>query len=338
VNNSAPKKPVILSGIQPSGELCIGNYLGALKNWVNMQDEYDCIYLVVDLHALTVQQVPAEFRKRCLSFVAQYIACGIDPEQSTIAIQSHISAHAELAWLLGTMTYMGELQRMTQFKDKSVQHQANINSGLFTYPVLMAADILLYQANCVPVGADQKQHLELTRDIAQRFNQRYSETFVVPEVFIPPAGARVMSLQEPTKKMSKSDANPQNYIALLDSPDVVTKKLKRAVTDSGTEIRFDESRPGLANLLTMYSVMTNQDMKKVESHFEGKMYGHLKVELAEVMVEVLKPIQKRYQEIMTDKGYLETVLAHGAENAGRRAHRTLSKVYRKVGFIPPNRQ
>jgi tryptophanyl-tRNA synthetase len=337
VSEQTPKKPVILSGIQPSGDLCIGNYLGALRNWVDMQDEYDCIYLLVDLHALTVQQVPAELRKRCLSFIAQYIACGIDPEKSTVAIQSHISAHAELAWVLGTMTYMGELNRMTQFKDKSAQHQANINSGLFTYPVLMAADILLYQADCVPVGADQKQHLELARDVAQRFNQRYSETFVIPEAFIPKAGARIMSLQEPEKKMSKSDANPQNYVALLDAPEIVLKKLKRAVTDSGSDIRYDEARPGLANLLTMYSVMTGQDMAAVHTHFEGKLYGALKAELADVMIETLRPIQTRYAEITKDKRYLEDVLAQGADEARKRARKTLSKVYRKIGFVQPAR-
>lgn len=337
MSEQTPKKPVILSGIQPSGDLCIGNYLGALRNWVDMQDEYDCIYLLVDLHALTVQQVPAELRKRCLSFIAQYIACGIDPEKSTVAIQSHISAHAELAWVLGTMTYMGELNRMTQFKDKSAQHQANINSGLFTYPVLMAADILLYQADCVPVGADQKQHLELARDVAQRFNQRYSETFVVPEAFIPKAGARIMSLQEPEKKMSKSDANPQNYVALLDAPEIVLKKIKRAVTDSGSDIRYDEARPGLANLLTMYSVMTGQDMEAVQSHFEGKLYGALKTELADVMIETLRPIQARYAEITKDKRYLEDVLAQGADDARKRARKTLSKVYRKIGFVQPAR-
>ena len=337
MSGDTPKKPVILSGIQPSGNLCIGNYLGALKNWVDMQQEYDCIYLVVDLHALTVQQTPADLRKRCLSFVAQYIACGIDPELSTIAIQSHISAHAELAWVLGTMTYMGELNRMTQFKDKSAQHQSNINCGLFTYPVLMAADILLYQADCVPVGADQKQHLELTRDVAQRFNQRNSDTFVVPEAFIPKAGARIMSLQEPEKKMSKSDVNPQNYIAMLDTPEVVKKKIKRAVTDSGSEIRYDEDRAGLANLLTMYSVMNNQTMADVEAHFEGKLYGQLKEELGDLIVETIKPLRARYDEITADKSYLEGILARGADDARKRARKTLSKVYRKVGFVPPAR-
>lgn len=327
-------KPVILSGIQPSGQLAIGNYLGALKNWVDLQQEYDCIFLVVDLHALTVRQVPAELRQRCLSFAAQYIACGIDPDQVTIAIQSHVPQHAELAWVLNTFTYMGELNRMTQFKDKSARHAQNINVGLFSYPVLMAADILLYQTDLVPVGADQKQHLELSRDIAQRFNNAYSPTFKVPKPFIPKVGARIMSLQEPTKKMSKSDENPGNYIALLDPPDVITKKLKRAVTDSGTEIRYDElSRPGVSNLMTMYSVMSGMDLSAIEAHFEGKMYGHLKGELAELTVETMRPVQARYEALMADKTYLLEVLLQGGEDARRRAQKTLSKVYRKVGCV-----
>jgi tryptophanyl-tRNA synthetase len=329
------QKPVILSGIQPSGHLALGNYVGALKSWLELQHQYDCIFLVVDLHALTVRQVPAELRSRCLSFVAQYIACGIDPERSTIVIQSHVPEHAELAWVLSTLTYMGELSRMTQFKDKSQRHDENINAGLFTYPVLMAADILLYQANLVPVGADQKQHLELTRDLAQRFNQRYSETFVVPEIFVPKVGARIMSLQDPETKMSKSDDNPDNLIALLDPPDAIRRKIKRAVTDSGTEVRFDEGRPGIANLLTTYAALTGEPMPEVEAHFAGKGYGDLKGELAEVVVATLEPVQKRYQEIIADKAYLEQVLARGAERARWKARKTLSKVYRKVGLVPP---
>jgi len=336
VNESTqPKKPVILSGIQPSGQLALGNYVGALKNWVELQHQYDCIFLVVDLHALTVTQVPAELRNRCLSFAAQYIACGIDPDTSTIVIQSHVPQHAELAWVLGTMTYMGELSRMTQFKDKSAKHEQNINSGLFTYPVLMAADILLYQANLVPVGADQKQHLELARDVAQRFNQRYSDTFVTPDIFVPKMGARIMSLQDPTKKMSKSDENPDNYIAVLDTPDVIRRKFKRAVTDSGTEIRFDvEEKPGVSNLLTIHAALTNQPMEAVEASFAGKGYGDLKSEVADVVVATLEPFQKRYQEIMSDKAALEQLLARGAEKARARAWKTLSKVYRKVGLVP----
>ncbi len=337
VRRMSEPKPVILSGIQPSGHLAIGNYLGALKNWVELQDRYDCIFLVVDLHALTVRQVPAELRRRCLSFAAQYIACGIDPEKSAIAIQSHVPQHAELGWVLNTITYMGELNRMTQFKDKSARHNQNINVGLFSYPVLMAADILLYQADLVPVGADQKQHLELTRDVAQRFNNLYSPTFTVPEAFIPKVGARIMSLQDPTKKMSKSDDVEGNYISLLDPPNVITRKIKRAVTDSGTEVRFDEGSAGLANLITMYSVLSGLDIPAVEAHFAGKMYGHLKVELAELTVETLRPVQAEYARLMEDSAYLDGILARGAEDCRGRARKTLSKVYRKVGLVPAAR-
>jgi tryptophanyl-tRNA synthetase len=328
--------PVVLSGIQPSGYLCVGNYLGAIKNWVAMQETHDCIFLVVDLHALTVQQVPAELRQRCLSFVAQYLACGIDAELSTIVMQSHVPQHAELAWVLSTLTYMGELNRMTQFKDKAQRHASNINAGLFTYPILMAADILLYQADAVPVGADQKQHLELARDIAGRFNQRYSETFTIPEPFIPGTGARIMSLQDPTSKMSKSDENVNSLIALLDRPDVVRAKLRRAVTDSEKEVRFDlENKPGVANLLTIHSAFSNQRIDALEEHFTGKLYSALKAETAEVIIEALRPIQARYDEVMQEKRALEGILAQGAEKAYRRARRTLSKVYRKIGLVPP---
>ncbi|MEC8379058.1 MAG: tryptophan--tRNA ligase [Myxococcota bacterium] len=333
------RKPIVLSGIQPSGKLGIGNYLGALKNWVGMQDDYECIFLIVDLHALTVQQVPAELRHTCLSLAAQYIAAGIDPQKSTVVIQSHVPQHAELNWVLNTMTYMGELNRMTQFKDKSKRHNTNINAGLFTYPVLMAADILLYQAAAVPVGADQKQHLELARNLAQRFNQRYSDTFVVPEPFIPKVGARIMSLQEPTKKMSKSDDNENNMVSLLDSPKVIEKKFKRAVTDSETVVKYDvENKPGVSNLLTIHSAFSGQSIESLENHFEGKMYGHLKVETAEVVIEGLKPIQKRYNELMADKATLEQILSDGAESATRSARKTLSKVYKKIGLVPPKRR
>ncbi len=329
-------KPVLLSGIQPSGRLCLGNYIGAIKNWVDLQVRYDSIFLVVDLHALTIIQKPADLRQRCLSFLAQYIACGIDPEKSLIVIQSHVHQHAELAWVLSTMTYVGELNRMTQFKDKSTRHQENINAGLFTYPVLMAADILLYQANLVPVGADQKQHLELSREIAQRFNQRYSKTFAVPEPLIPSQGARIMSLQDPASKMSKSDENDGNLIALLDSPDTVRKKIKRAVTDSFTDIRFDEKiRPGLANLLVMFSEVTGEGVLQLTSRIEGRSYEWLKKELAEVIIEFLKPVQSEYQQIIDDKQYLSDILSKGAEAASCRARKTLSKVYRKLGLVPP---
>ena len=331
-------KPVVLSGVQPSGKLALGNYVGALKQWVAMQDTHECIFLVVDLHALTVQQVPAELRHNCLSFVAQYIACGIDPTRSTIVIQSHIPQHAELNWVLNTLTSMGELSRMTQFKDKSKKHSGNINAGLFTYPVLMAADILLYQATAVPVGADQKQHLELARDLAQRFNHRYSDTFVVPEPYIPKVGARVMSLQDPTKKMSKSDTNENNVITLLDPPKMIEKKIKRSVTDSGSEIRFDEeNKPGVSNLLSIHSAMSGQSIESLEAHFEGKLYGHLKVECAEVVVEALRPIQAQYHDLMNDRGELERILANGASAAYKRARKTMTKVYRKIGLVPPAR-
>jgi len=327
-------KPILLSGIQPSGHLCIGNYLGALKNWVSLQNSHDSIFLVVDMHALTVKQNPAELRRRCLSYVAQYIACGIDPDKSIIVIQSHVPQHAELMWVLSSLTYMGELNRMTQFKDKSKKHGANINAGLFTYPVLMASDILLYQADLVPVGADQKQHLELARDLAVRFNTQYSDTFVVPEPYIPKAGARIMSLQDPEKKMSKSDENLNNLIAILDTPDVIKKKIKGAVTDSGKEVKVDKSRPGISNLVNMYSLITSTTVQAVEKQFEGKLYSDFKSELGNVTAEYLEPIQQKYAEISKDKTYLESVLTKGAESAYYRARKTLTKVYRKVGFIP----
>lgn len=324
----------ILSGISPSGQLCIGNYVGAIKNWERLQDEYESIFLIVDLHAITVKQNPAELRSRCLSFLAQYIACGINPEKSLLVMQSHVPQHAELAWVLGTYTQIGELNRMTQFKDKSTKHKENINAGLFTYPVLMAADILLYQADLVPVGADQKQHLELTRDIAQRFNGLYSETFQVPKPFIPEVGARIMSLQDPTKKMSKSDENPNNLIAILDPPDRILKKIKRAVTDSGSEIRFDvDKKPGLSNLISLYSVLGGDTVQKVEETFSGKQYSELKQQLADLTIETLAPIQERYRAIMADKKYLEGIMAEGAAKARYIAGKTLRKVYRKVGFI-----
>ena len=315
-------KPVLLSGIQPSGHLCIGNYLGALKNWEALQESHDSIFLVVDMHALTVNQNPAELRQRCFSYVAQYIACGIDPEKSTIVIQSHVPQHAELAWVLNTLTYMGELNRMTQFKDKTKKHNANINAGLFTYPILMAADILIYQADLVPVGADQKQHLELARDLAGRFNAKYSDTFAVPEPYISKSGARIMSLQEPETKMSKSDENLNNIIAILDSPDVIKKKIKRAVTDSGTEVKVDKSRPGISNLVKLYSLITDIPIRDVEAQFSGKMYSDFKSELGDVMVDFLEPIQKKYNKISKDKSYLESVLSRGAESAHYRARKT----------------
>jgi tryptophanyl-tRNA synthetase len=289
------------------------------------------------MHALTVKQNPAELRKRCLSFVAQYIACGIDPKKSTIVIQSHVPQHSELMWILSSITSMGELNRMTQFKDKSKKHAANINAGLFTYPILMAADILLYQADLVPVGADQKQHLELSRDLAHRFNTQYSDTFTIPEPYIPKSGARVMSLQDPEKKMSKSDENLNNLITLLDSPDVARKKVKRAVTDSGSEIKLDDSRPGISNLLQIYSLISGNSIASIETEFEGKMYSDFKEVLGNSIAEFLTPIQHEYNRVIQDKSYLESVLNQGAENAYYRARKTLTKVYRKVGFISPAR-
>ena len=325
----------ILSGSAPSGHLCIGNYLGALKNWVELQEEYDCIYVIVDLHAITTQQKPSELRKQSLSFLAQYVACGIDPEKSTIIIQSQIPQHAELSWALSTMTYMGELNRMTQFKEKSKRYNENINAGLYTYPVLMASDILLYQADLVPVGADQKQHLELTRNLAQRFNSRYSDTFTIPEPFIPKIGARIMSLQDPTKKMSKSDTDLNNVITLLDKPDIIRKKLKRAVTDSGERILFDpEKRLGVANLMNLYSGLTGLEISAIESHFDGKMYSDLKIELSELTIDTLKPIQNEYDKIMGDRSFLNSILENGRTKANKIAAKTLRKVYKKIGFLP----
>jgi tryptophanyl-tRNA synthetase len=327
------KKKIILSGIQPSGSLCIANYMGAIRNWVSLQNDYDSIFLIVDLHSLSAKQVPAELRNRCLSFAAQYVACGIDSDKSTIAIQSHISQHAELSWVLNSLTYMGELNRMTQFKDKSQKNEKNINAALFTYPVLMAADILLYQADLVPVGQDQKQHLELTRDIAVRFNNQYSDTFTIPEPYIPKHGSRIMSLQDPNSKMSKSDSNLNNIISLLDEPSMIKKKIKRAVTDSGSDIIFDEKRAGLANLMTIYSIATGDDISKIENDYKGKMYSDFKNDLGDIVVDFLSPIQKEYSLLMKDKSHIEKILKDGADKAVNKAYKTLDKVYRKIGLV-----
>ncbi|WP_163935584.1 tryptophan--tRNA ligase [Paraferrimonas sp. SM1919] len=329
-------KPIVLSGAQPSGALTIGNYMGALRQWVQMQDSHDCLYCVVDLHAITVRQDPQALREACLDTLALYIACGVDPKKSTVFIQSHVPEHTQLGWALNCYTQMGELNRMTQFKDKSQKHANNINVGLFGYPVLMAADILLYQANEIPVGQDQKQHLELTRDIATRFNNIYGETFVVPEPFIPPTGAKVMSLQDPTKKMSKSDDNPNNIIGLLEDPKKIIKKVKKAVTDSEEPpvVRFDvEQKPGVSNLLSLLSGCTGKSIKALEAEFEGQMYGHLKVATAEAVVAMLEPIQARYKEIRADEAYLEQVMKEGAEKARARAQKTIKDVYQKIGLI-----
>jgi tryptophanyl-tRNA synthetase len=330
-------KPIVLSGCQPSGDLTIGNYLGALKQWVSMQDSHECYYMLVDQHAITVRPNPEDLRKATLDGLALYLACGVDPEKSTIFIQSHVPEHAQLSWVLNCYTQMGELNRMTQYKDKSQKSEANMNSGLFTYPVLMAADILLYNADRVPVGEDQKQHLELARDIATRFNNLHGETFTVPDPYIPEFGARVMSLLEPTKKMSKSDANPGNFIGLLEDPKKISKKIKRAMTDSDEEanIYFNiEEKPGVSNLLSLLSCCTGETVEQLVPQYENKMYGHLKGDVANAVVALLEPIQQRYQEIRHDQAYLDSVMKAGAEKASARASKILAKVYDAVGFIP----
>ena len=334
MENTQAKRKVIFSGIQPSGNLTLGNYIGALRNWKLLEDDYDCLYSVVDLHAITVRQDPAQLRRRCLEVASILLASGLDPEKSLIYCQSHVPQHTQLAWVLNCFTYMGELSRMTQFKDKSAKHADNINAGLFDYPVLMAADILLYQADLVPVGVDQKQHLELARDIAIRFNNLYSPTFVVPDGYIPKVGAKVMSLQDPTSKMSKSDPE-DTYIAILDEPDVIRRKLRRAVTDSLGQIRYDpDNQPGVANLLTIYSALKGVDVKQAENDIAGLGYGELKNGVADVIIDTLSPLQAEFKRIMADKAYLEKVLSTSAERASRIAQRTLDKVYRKVGLAP----
>ena len=328
------KKKRIFSGIQPSGTLTIGNYIGALRHFPELQDAYDCIYCIVDEHAITVRQNPADLRRRCLELAALYLASGIDPEKSLIYCQSHVSAHAELAWILNCFTYMGELSRMTQFKAKSAAHADNINAGLFTYPVLMAADILLYQTNLVPVGVDQKQHLELCRDIAIRFNGVYGDVFTIPEGYIPKVGAKVMSLQEPTKKMSKSDPE-ETFIALTDDPDAIRRKIKRAVTDSDGEIRFDpENKPGVSNLLAIMSALSGETPEALCAHFAGQGYGALKGEVADCVISALAPLQAEFKRLMADKTYLQSVIDSGAQHASALAARTLRKVQKKIGLAP----
>ncbi len=330
-------KPIVLSGCQPSGELTIGNYLGALKQWVDMQSTHECYYMLVDQHAITVRPNAEDLRNATLDGLALYLACGVDPEQSTIFIQSHVPEHAQLSWVLSCYTQMGELNRMTQYKDKSQKSEANMNSGLFTYPVLMAADILLYGANKVPVGDDQKQHLELARDIATRFNNLHGDIFKVPEPFIPEHGARVMSLLEPTKKMSKSDTNPGNFIGLLEEPKKIAKKIKRAVTDSDEQanIYFDvNEKPGVSNLLSLLSCATGKPVAELVPDYEDKMYGHLKGDVANAVVELLEPIQAKFHKYRQDQDFLEEVMRKGAEKASARASELLAKVYQAVGFIP----
>ena len=322
----------IFSGIQPSGDLTLGSYMGAIKNWVALQDEYDCLYCIVDMHAITVRQVPADLRRRSLEQLAQYIACGLDPKKNIMFIQSHVPQHAELSWVLGCYTQFGELSRMTQFKDKAQKHADNITAGLFTYPVLMAADILLYQADLVPVGEDQKQHVELCRDIANRFNGVYSETFTLPEPFIPKMGARIMSLGNPASKMSKSD--PDGCVFLMDRPEDILRKFKRAVTDCETAVRYDrENKPGVSNLLTIYCAATGKTMDEAEAAFAGQGYGVFKPAVGEAVVELMRPIREEAQRLMNDKAYLESVYREGAERASRLAEKTLRKVYKKVGFV-----
>ena len=327
-------KKVLFSGMQATGNLTLGNYLGALKNWVGLCDEYECFYSVVDMHSITVRQDPATLRKRARTLLMIYIAAGIDPEKNCLYYQSHVSGHAELAWILNCFTYLGELNRMTQFKDKAAKHADNINAGLYTYPVLMAADILLYQTDLVPVGEDQRQHLEITRDIAGRFNGIYGETFKIPEAYIGKVGARIMSLQEPTKKMSKSDENKNNTILLMDEPAVIMNKVKRAMTDSGSEIRHGEDKPGITNLLSIYCACTGKTIAEAEKEFDGAGYGAFKTAVGEAVVAELEPVQKRVKELEKNKDYLDEVIKNGAERAGKLAARTLTKVQKRVGFPP----
>ena len=327
------KKQRILSGIQPTGTPTLGNYIGAMRNWKLLEDEYDCLYMVADLHTITVRQEPAKFRQNAMQMLGLLLASGLDPKKSVLFFQSHVHQHAELAWLLNCYTYMGEMSRMTQFKDKSAKHADNINCGLFTYPVLMAGDILLYQANLVPVGKDQTQHLEICRDIAQRVNGLYGNVFTIPEGYYSKVGGRVQSLQDPARKMSKSDAE-DSFISVLDTPDVIRRKYRRAVTDSLASIRFDpENQPGVSNLLSIISALTGEDMEKVVASFEGKGYGDLKAAVTDVTIETLAPIQAEFARVMKDKKYMEEVYREGAQRAGAIAERTLQKLMKKIGYV-----
>ena len=325
-------KKVLYSGMQATGNLTLGNYLGALNNWVKLNEDYTCFFGVMDLHSLTVRQDPAQFRKNARRLMMLYIAAGLDPEKNCIYFQSHVSAHAELSWLLSCFTYMGELNRMTQFKDKAAKHSDNINAGLYTYPVLMAADILLYQADYVPVGVDQKQHLEITRDIAERFNGIYGDVFTVPEPYIGKKGAKIMSLQDPLKKMSKSDENPNGSIYLMDDTDTIMRKFKRAVTDSDTQVRYSEDKPGISNLLDIYSVATGKTIEEAEKEFAGVGYGEFKQSVGEAVVAVLKPLQERYAELEKDKAYIDGIIKENQGKAAYYANKTLRKVKKKLGL------
>lgn len=327
------KKKIIFSGIQPTGTFTLGNYIGAVSRWGALQDEYDCIYSIVDMHAITVKQEPAKLRQQTLQSYALLLACGVDPERSVVFIQSHVRSHAELNWILACSTQYGELTRMTQFKDKSAKHPDDVNAGLFTYPVLMAADILAYKTDLVPVGVDQKQHVELARNVAQRFNSKYGDFFTVPEPFISETGAKVMSLQEPTKKMSKSDDNPNACIYILDEPDVIIRKFKRAVTDSEAEVRFAEGKDGINNLMTIYSSVTGKSFGDIEKEFSGKGYGDFKLAVGEAVADLLKPVREDYARLMEDREYLKKCYTEGAEKALKMSRRTVLKAYRKVGFV-----
>ncbi len=327
-------KKIILSGIQSTGKLTLGNYLGAINNWVHMQEEYDCYYMIANLHTLTVRNDPEELRNNTLKILATYIAAGLDPEKNTLFIQSQVKEHAELGWILDCYTYMGELSRMTQFKDKAAKHADNINAGLFTYPALMAADILLYQADLVPVGEDQRQHLEITRDLAERFNKLYGKTFVVPEAYVRKESARIMGLQDPESKMSKSATNPNDVIFIEDEPEVIMKKFKKAVTDSENRIKFDpEKKPGVSNLMQIYSAITDKNMQEIEAEFEGKGYGDFKVAVANSVIDNLKPVQEKYKEILQNKDYLKEIYTKGAESARKLASKTLEDVKNKIGIL-----
>lgn len=329
-------KKVMLSGIQPSGDLTLGSYLGAIKNWSARADEFDCYYFMADLHSITVRQNPADLRRRTLEQLAQYIACGLDPEKNTLFVQSHVPAHTQLGWVLDCYTMFGELSRMTQFKDKSAKNADNINAGLFTYPALMAADILLYQPDYVPVGDDQKQHVELCRDVATRFNNVYGDVFKIPEPYIPKVGARIMSLSTPTSKMSKSDKDPNGCVYLREQPEVIARKFKKAVTDSDTEhcVRFDPAeKPGVSNLMSIYSACTGKSMDAIEAEFDGKGYGAFKPAVGEAVIETLRPVREESDRLLKDKAYLEQVYSEGAEKASYIANKTLRKVYKKVGFL-----
>ena len=323
----------IYSGTQPTGIITIGNYLGAIKNWLELQKENQCLFSVVDLHALTIKPDPLLFRDKTYSFLAQYLACGIDPEKSIVYVQSHVLEHTALCWILNCLTYIGECNRMTQFKDKSRKNEDNINMGLMDYPVLMAADILLYQTELVPIGIDQKQHLELARDLAERFNARYGETFKVPEGFIPKYGAKIKSLQNPECKMSKSDSNENASIGLLDSPDTIVKKIKRAVTDSDSRVAYDENRPGISNLISIFSGFSNRSIDDIVNEYESSGYGRFKIAVADAIIAVLEPLQIKYEKLITEKDYLKKILKDGEEKARKIASETLRTVYDKIGIV-----